>query len=62
MMEYAKVILPAVCGWEELFRKELVKCLKWADSDEKMRLYQWCSETFFDEHPEILAEAFACFA
>ena len=58
-MEYAKVILPAVSDWKELFRKELVKCLKWLDSDEMAEFCSWSNDMFAEVHPEILGEVFA---
>ncbi len=62
MIEYAKVILPKVCFWENLFKKELLKCVSWTEINEMNELRTWCYNTFGAMHPEILDEAFAGFA
>lgn len=58
MMEYAKVILPVVSDWKELFRKELIKCLNWLDTEEDTEFYRWCNEMFSDDYPEIIGRSF----
>ena len=58
-MEYAKVILPKVCFWKSLFKKELLKCKSWANSDELNELSAWCYKNFSDMYPDILDEVFA---
>ncbi len=57
MIEYAKTILPKVVAYKELFRKELLKCINWAEKDERKELYRWCYLNFFDTYPDILTEA-----
>ncbi|GAB1454202.1 hypothetical protein MASR2M47_42580 [Draconibacterium sp.] len=59
MIEYAKVILPEVFFWEDLFKKELLKCIGWTEINEMDELFTWCYNTFGEMHPDILAEAFA---
>lgn len=59
MIEYAKVILPKVCNWEQLFRKELIKCINWTEPDELPELYKWCYTNFNTLYPEILEAVFA---
>jgi hypothetical protein len=59
MIEYAKVILPSVCFWEDLFKKELLKCKNWAGNNELNELISWCYNTFGEMHPDILDETFA---
>ncbi len=57
MNEYAKVILPKVCFSRELFRKELSKCVNWAQQGNELEeLNQWCYENFGEMYPEILSE------
>jgi hypothetical protein len=60
-MEYAKVILPKVCFWDNLFKKELLKCLNWTENNEIIELISWCYNTFGEMHPEILDQVFADF-
>ncbi len=59
MLEYAKIILPKVSFSEELFRKELVKCIGWVEPDKLKELSDWCFKTFGDLYPDILNEAFS---
>ena len=59
MMEYVKVILPGVCAWEDLFKKELLKCNNWTGINEMSELISWCYNTFGEMHPGILDEIFA---
>ena len=58
MLEYAKVILPKLCFSEELFQKELIKCINWVEQDERESLQKWVAENFADEFPEIIENAF----
>jgi hypothetical protein len=58
MMEYAKVILPKVTFSKFLFRKELLKCLKWMKPSERNEFKSWCRHTFSHQYPDILHEAF----
>jgi len=58
MIEYAKQILPKVCNWKDLFRKELIKCVEWASPDEQNEIYVWCYRYFADLHSDVLEEVF----
>lgn len=58
MLEYAKVILPKVSFSRELFRKELIKCINWVETDQVQDLYTWCYQKFQKLYPDVLAEAF----
>jgi len=62
MLEYAKVILPKVSFSRELFRKELVKCVKWVEPHEINKLQKWCTRNFKDKYPDILQEVFSTIA
>lgn len=63
MIEYAKVILPKVSFSRDLFRKELVKCAKWAENPNDLNeLREWCDENFGDMYPEILNDVFSTIA
>ena len=61
-MEYAKVILPKVCFWKNLFKEELLKCASWASFDELNELSAWCHKNFSDMYADILDEVFNDFA
>lgn len=58
MNEYAKKILPKVSCWKSLFKKELIKCINWAEPEEWFELRNWCYDKFYDMHPDILDEVY----
>lgn len=58
MIEYAKTILPKVCGWKTLFRKELIKCYKWMPENEIPILYSWCYVNYYQLYPDVLEDVF----
>jgi hypothetical protein len=58
MIEYAKTILPKVSFSEELFRKELVKCINWMNPKELVEFRKWCFSKFYCVYPLIIEEAF----
>jgi hypothetical protein len=57
-MEYAKIILPKVCFWESLFKKELLKCISWTNKNELNELCGWCYNNFSEKQLDILDDAF----
>ena len=59
MMEYAKVILPKVCCWKNLFKKELLKCVEWAKPRELNELIVWSYDNFSDMYPDVLHDVFS---
>ncbi len=58
MIEYAKEILPKVCNWKKLFRKELIKCVEWSGAEKRDELYNWCYNNYSDIHSDVLEEVF----
>lgn len=58
MLEHQKLILEKVSNNKELFRKELVKSLKWLKSYEIYRLHSWLKEKFYLKHREIIEDVF----
>ena len=58
MNEYAKKLLPKVSPWKSLFKKELIKCIDWAEPQDLFELRNWCYDNFYDLYPNILAEVF----
>lgn len=59
MLEYAKIILPKVTFSKFLFKKELLKCIKWMKPSERTEFKQWCFLNFNTEYSDILNEAFS---
>lgn len=61
MMEYAKVILPKVSFSQDLFEKELLKCIGWTNDNGKEleELRDWCYDQFGTIYPDILDDAFS---
>ena len=62
MLDYAKIILPKVSFSEELFKKELNKCIKWVEADEVQELHDWCYKNFKNKFAVILDEVFSTVA
>jgi hypothetical protein len=58
MFEYSKEILTKVSFDKELFRKELIKSIKWVTADERKLLLLWCLATFQDKYGSIISQAF----
>jgi hypothetical protein len=58
MFEYSKEILTKVSFDKELFRKELIKAIKWVTADERKLLLLWCLATFQDKYGSIISQAF----
>lgn len=58
MIEYAKKVLPVVCAWKDLFRKELVKCMDWVEPEKREELFNWCYQEYAGLHPDVLEEVF----
>ncbi|NLB25969.1 MAG: hypothetical protein GX820_04670 [Bacteroidales bacterium] len=62
MLDYAKVILPKVSFSEQLFKKELIKCINWLEPSEVKKLREWCFLTFKEIYPDLLKEVFSSVA
>lgn len=58
MLEYSKTILQKVSFNRELFKKELIKSLRWLHKEEIILLKIWCLATFSDTYSDILNEVF----
>ncbi len=59
MLEHQKIVLKNVSTDKELFRKELLKSLKWLSPVEIALLSEWVYQEFSDKHPDIISELFA---
>jgi len=58
MLEQTKIVLANVSFDLGLFRKELVKAIKWLNPSEIESLKNWCMENFTDQYHEIVSEVF----
>lgn len=60
MLELTKKILVRVSFDPLLFQKELSKAIRWmSDSEEVMRLKDWCFKEFGGIYPSIIQKAFS---
>lgn len=58
MLEYSKKVLKGVHNHKFLFRKELIKLLKWLNPEEQKKLFNWVLINFKKEHPDVIQEIF----
>jgi hypothetical protein len=58
MFELSKNILEKVSFDKTLFRKELIKALKWLKPDEKVLLMVWCIATFGHKYRDVITEVY----
>jgi hypothetical protein len=58
MLEHQMHILRAVADNRELFRKELLKSIKWLNPDQLPEFKQWVNENFHQQYPHMIDEAF----
>lgn len=56
ILEHQKKVLQNVCFDNELFRKELYKCLAWLEKEEIEELVEWLQSNYWDTNSkEIIA-------
>ncbi|MFL5765091.1 MAG: hypothetical protein ACJ77K_14205 [Bacteroidia bacterium] len=58
MFELSKNILQKVSFDKALFRKELMKAVKWLKPEEKTLLMIWCAATFGHQYKDVINEVF----
>lgn len=58
MFDYSKEILLKVSFDKNLFRKELIKALKWLKPDEKKMLMMWAVANFGHMYMGIITQVF----
>ena len=58
MLELTKVVLRKVSFDKKLFKKELIKALRWLKKEEIVALKTWCIVTFAGIHDELISEVF----
>ena len=58
MYEFSKQVLQKVSFDKYLFRKELLKALKWLAKDEALLLKAWCLASFGHMYKDVILDAF----
>ena len=58
MFEMTKLVLQRVSFDSTLFKKELVKALKWLKKEEALALQAWCIATFGSQYAKLIHEAY----
>jgi hypothetical protein len=58
MLKYAEIVLLKVSFNRDLFKKELLKALKWLKQDEAQVLKTWCIINFGADYLDVINEAF----
>ncbi len=58
MYEFSKEVLQKVSFDRRLFRKELIKSLRWLKPQESVLLKAWCLATFGHIYKDVIVEAF----
>lgn len=58
MLELQKFVLQRVYDDARLFKRELIKSLKWLSSPDIEKLRQWVHNEFGNIHPDIIKEVF----
>lgn len=58
MFELSKKVLLKVSFDKTLFRKELIKAVKWIKPNEKVLLKMWCLATFGQEFQQEITDVF----
>lgn len=58
MFELSKNILQKVSFDKTLFRKELMKAVKWLKPEEKALLMIWCLTTFGNQYQDVIHEVY----
>jgi hypothetical protein len=59
MLELSKIILEKVSFDKSLFRKELIKAIKWVQPTEKTFLKVWCLATFGNDYQKDILDIFS---
>lgn len=58
MLEMSKMVLRKVSFDRALFKKELIKALRWLKKEEILVLKTWCLVTFAGTYDEVILEVF----
>jgi hypothetical protein len=58
MLDLCQNVLQKVSFSKTLFRKELIKSMKWLTQKEQLALQAWCMSRFGNEYQDIISEIF----
>jgi hypothetical protein len=58
MLEHQKTIIKNSLHDKDMFRKELIKSLKWLDQIEQQKLYLWLKEQYWNTHSDLIESVF----
>lgn len=58
MLELSKSVLLSVSFDKPLFKKELLKAIRWVRHEERTTLKLWCMASFGHVYHDVIAEAF----
>ena len=58
MLELQQLTLQNLCCDKELFKKELIKSIKWLHSYEIFQLRRWLKNNYYETHGDIISEVF----
>jgi hypothetical protein len=58
MLEHQKTLLTNSVHDINMFRKELVKSLKWLDQIEQQKLYLWLKNKYWNTHSDLIETVF----
>ena len=58
MLEFCKKVLLKVSFNRILFKKELIKSVRWLNKSERVMLRAWCIATFGSLYGDVIVEAF----
>lgn len=58
ILELQQLALQNLSDDKELFKKELVKSLKWLRSYEIFKLHRWLKDNYHETHKEIISDVF----
>ena len=58
MLELQQMTLMNLCADKELFKKELVKSIKWLPSYEIFQLRKWLKNNYSSTHGDVISEVF----
>ncbi|MGQ1910892.1 hypothetical protein ACT3CE_14035 [Marinifilum sp. RC60d5] len=56
MLEQTKIVLSNVSFDLGLFKKELIKAIKWLQPSEILDLKNWCSNNFSGQYDQLVSE------
>lgn len=58
MLEHQKIVIDNVSTDRYLFRKELIKSMKWLSPEEIIELKYWVKKKYWNLHEEVIKEVF----